>query len=80
MGNYKDRGIMKWAPFESLDGRQDVLEELIFNLGKKNITTFSNDTLAFMDENAKYAIENNKNVSRFCSVYGSQMVARQRQR
>ena len=63
MGNYKDRGIMKWAPFESLDGRQDVLEELIFNLGKKNITTLSNDALALMDENAKYAVENNKNVS-----------------
>ena len=37
MSNYKDRGIMKWAPFDALTGHGTMLEDMIYNINKKGI-------------------------------------------
>ena len=63
MGNYKDRGILKWAPFESLDGRQDVLEDYIFNISKKAINQISSDEEEEIDNNLKKALAESKTIS-----------------
>lgn len=63
MGNYKDRGILKWTPYESLEGRQNVLEELIFSIGKKEMSTLSSDEEEEIDNNLKKALEENKMIS-----------------
>ncbi len=63
MGNYKDRGILKWTPFESLDGRQNTLEDYIFNIGKKEISQISSDEEEEIDKNLKIALAENKIVS-----------------
>lgn len=53
MGNYIDRGIMKWSPFDGLAGFNDLYKELKYRLGKQAMPLLSDDQLAAMD----YAIQ-----------------------
>ena len=52
MSEYKDRGIMKWAPFDALNGHTAIIEEMIFNLNKKQKRIISTDD--FDEFNAFY--------------------------
>ena len=63
MSEYKDRGILKWAPFDALNGHSTVLEEMIYNINKRQKQIISPDDYLEMDQTAKTAFEENKNVS-----------------
>ena len=43
MSEYKDRGIVKWAPFDALIGHSAMLENMIYNLSKKQKNSLSDD-------------------------------------
>ena len=63
MSNYKDRGIMKWAPFDALTGHGTMLEEMIYNINKKEKQELSDDEYQELNETIKEAIDSNKQVS-----------------
>ena len=63
MSNYHDRGILKWAPFDALTGQQSVLEELIYNINKKEKTSLSDDETDEMNAIFNEAHENKKIVT-----------------
>ena len=63
MSNYHDRGILKWAPFDALTGQHTVIEEMIYNINKKEKAVLSDDEYEETDATLKEAFEKNKNVS-----------------
>ena len=63
MSNYKDRGILKWAPFDALSSQKSILEDLIYNLEKKDKSILSEDENEELNETIKKALQENKNVS-----------------
>ena len=63
MSNYKDRGIMKWAPFDALTGHGDMLEDMIYNINKKQKQELSDDEYQELNETIKEALESNKQIS-----------------
>ena len=62
MSNYKDRGILKWAPFDALEGHGTMLEEMIYNLAKKEKQELSDDSYKEMNEEINKALKNNKSL------------------
>lgn len=62
MAKYKDRGILKWAPFDALDGQHTVLEDMIYNVNKKDKTTLSEDQEEEIDSIIRFSYENKKEV------------------
>ncbi len=40
---YRDRGIIKWAPFDALVGYHSLIKELKYRLGKQNKPIMSDD-------------------------------------
>jgi hypothetical protein len=48
---YVDRGIIKWAPFDALVGYSQMIKELKFRLGKKDIPILSEDQLEELNGN-----------------------------
>ena len=63
MSEYKDRGIMKWAPFDALSGHGAMLEDLIFNFNKKQKTILSDDEYEELNQTVLNAFNNQKNIS-----------------
>ncbi|VEU80525.1 YolD-like family protein [Haploplasma axanthum] len=63
MNKYKDRGIIKWSPFDSLAGFNDLYTELKYKLGKMDKPILSEDQLNEMDINLNKAISNNCEIS-----------------
>ena len=63
MSDYKDRGIMKWAPFDALTGQRDILEELLYNINKKEKTTLSDDENNEINSALLDAFNNKKTIS-----------------
>ena len=63
MSEYKDRGIMKWAPFDALEGHGTMLEEMIYSINKKAKVDLSEDEYEELNKTIKEAIEKNKEVS-----------------
>lgn len=63
MSEYKDRGIMKWAPFDALNGHTAIIEEMIFNLNKKQKRIISTDDFDEFNITIKKAIADSKTVS-----------------
>lgn len=59
---YKDRGIIKWAPFDALKGFGEAIANYQYNKGKKAKPIISEDQLEIMDYNIKKAINNNLEV------------------
>lgn len=57
MSNYRDRGILKWAPFDALDGHSQMIEDLIFNLAKKEKPSLSEDEYEELNTLFKTAID-----------------------
>ncbi len=56
MGNYMDRGIIKWSPFDGLAGFNDLYKELKYRLGKQAMPLLSDDQLYEMDITIQQAI------------------------
>lgn len=63
MSNYKDRGIMKWAPFDALTGHGAMLEDMIYNINKKQKQELSDDEYEELNETTKEALETDKQIS-----------------
>lgn len=59
---YKDRGIIKWAPFDALVGFRDLINEMQYERGKKEQPILSEDQLIEMDLIIKKAINTNKEI------------------
>lgn len=49
MGNYIDRGLMKWAPFDALAGHSELIAKLKMDKLKKEKPTVDEDRLADMN-------------------------------
>ena len=62
MGNYVDRGIMKWSPFDGLAGFNDLYKELKYRLGKQAMPLLSDDQLSEMDYTIQVAINEQRPV------------------
>src|SRR5690554_6164864 len=56
---YKDRGIIKWAPFDALNGFHETIEAYKYQKGKKERPVLLEDKLNMLDKNLKEAIEKN---------------------
>ncbi|SRR5690554_3151748 len=54
---YKDRGIIKWAPFDALNGFHETIEAYKYEKGKKEKPILLEDKLKQLDESLKIAIE-----------------------
>lgn len=54
---YKDRGIIKWAPFDSLSTFQEEISNLHYELDKVGMPVLSEDQLSTIDELLKEIIE-----------------------
>ena len=63
MSNYKDRGILKWAPFDALTGHNEMISDLIFNLAKKEKPELSEDEFEELNNTIEKAVSNNLNLS-----------------
>lgn len=59
---YKDRGIIKWAPFDALKGFSEAIYNYQYNKGKKAKPVILEDQLEIMDYTIKKAINNNLEV------------------
>lgn len=59
---YKDRGIIKWAPFDALAGLNEMVNNLINKKGKKDKPILSEDKLSELDLILKEAIGNNNKI------------------
>ncbi len=60
--DYKDRGIIKWAPFDALVGFNQMVNDLKYKMGKKNKPILEEDQLNEMDYIIKEAINLNKEI------------------
>lgn len=58
--DYKDRGIIKWAPFDALVGFNQMISDLKNRLGRKDKPILQEDQLFEMDCIIKEAITNKK--------------------
>lgn len=59
---YKDRGIIKWAPFDALVGFHGKLADMLYNKYKKQKPEIQEDKLEEMDRTLKHAIELNHEI------------------
>lgn len=62
MNKYKDRGIIKWLPFDSLIGYHDLINDLRYRLGKKDKPVLSDDQLEEMDRTLKISLTNQEDI------------------
>ncbi len=54
---YKDRGIIKWAPFDALIGFNQMIADIKYRLGKKEKPILSEDHLDLMNRHMQYALK-----------------------
>src|SRR5690606_20325844 len=59
---YKDRGIIKWAPFDALNGFHETIEAYKYEKGKRHKPVLLEDKLEALDQSLKLAIENNSEI------------------
>ena len=59
---YKDRGIIKWAPFDALNGFRETIELYKYNKGKKAKPVLDENQLEEMDRTIKEAISDSKEI------------------
>ncbi len=55
---YKDRGIIKWSPFDALVGYHSLISELKYRLGKRNKPILSDDQYDELNRNLTLAFHN----------------------
>lgn len=63
MSEYRDRGIVKWAPFDALTGHSAMLENMIYNLSKKQKNSLSDDEYEDINRIVIEAFDSKKIVS-----------------
>lgn len=56
---YKDRGIIKWAPFDALVGYHSLIKELKYRLGKRIKPILSEDQYDELNRNLNLAFHQN---------------------
>lgn len=54
---YKDRGIIKWAPFDALVGFHDKIAQMLYNQNKIEKPTLTEDKFYELDLTIKEAIQ-----------------------
>lgn len=59
---YIDRGIIKWAAFDALNGYHSMLQEMQYRLGKKEKPILSDDDYETLNRNILSAIKNDSEV------------------
>jgi hypothetical protein len=59
---YVDRGIIKWAAFDALNGYHSMLQEMQRRLGKKAKPILSDDDYETLNQNIQLAIKEKKEV------------------
>lgn len=62
---YKDRGIIKWAPFDALNGFSEAIALYKYNKGKREKPVLEYDQLEILDRTLKEAISDNKEIQVF---------------
>ena len=56
LNTYRDRGIIKWAAFDALNGFNSMLKEMKYKLGKVDKPILSEDDFEQMNQTMKQAI------------------------
>jgi hypothetical protein len=64
---YRDRGIIKWAPFDSLVGYHSMLQEMKHRLKRRAKPILSEDDLDTLNRNVQNAYENHLEIE--CRYY-----------
>jgi len=59
---YRDRGIIKWAPFDALAGYHSLIKELKYRLGKRNKPILSDDQYDELNRNLVQAFHQNSQI------------------
>ncbi len=59
---YRDRGIIKWAPFDALVGYHSLIKELKYRLGKQNKPILSDDQCDELNQKLLLAFNQNLEV------------------
>ena len=62
MSNYHDRGIIKWSPFDALNGRDEVLEKLLYEVYKTQKSILSEDEIEELNKTLKKAVDQDKQI------------------
>lgn len=60
--HYMDRGLIKWAPFDALNGYNSMLQEMKYRLRKQEKPILSNDQYDELNRTMEEAIINNESV------------------
>lgn len=63
LNTYRDRGIIKWAAFDALNGFNSMLKEMRFRLGQTEKPTLSEDELEILDRNLQIALTEQKEMA-----------------
>ncbi len=78
MREYKDRGIIKWAPFDALISYQDVLKTMRYERDKQDKPMLSDDQYEMLNRMVTEAMLTHKEISvtyyedgYFKTVYGT---------
>ncbi len=56
LNTYQDRGIIKWAAFDALNGFNSMLKEMKYRMGQTQKPILSEDELESLDQNLKQAM------------------------
>ena len=59
---YVDRGLIKWAPFDALNGYNSMLKEMKYRLRKQDKPALSRDQYEELNRNIQEAIINDEEV------------------
>ena len=62
MSNYHDRGIIKWSPFDALNGRDEVLEKLLYEIYKTQKAMLSDDEIEELNNSLANALQSHKQI------------------
>lgn len=53
---YRDRGIIKWAPFDALTGMNEFLRAMLYQKNQQEMPVLSEDQLLEMNRQCLYAL------------------------
>jgi len=56
MPKYRDRGIIKWAPFDALISYQDVLKTMLYERGKREKPILTDDQYEILNRHISEAM------------------------
>ncbi|MFH1693198.1 MAG: YolD-like family protein [Bacillota bacterium] len=59
---YRDRGIIKWTPFDALVGYHSLIKELRYRLGKRDKPILSDDQYEELNRKLNWAYHQNSEI------------------